>query len=162
MSKRIMAVDDSRLVKVQLEDTLKGTDYEIAAYCRSGEDAIEQYAAVKPDLVTMDIIMQGMDGLDAAEAILKSDPDARIVMVSSLAYDGTFERAKAIGARGFVDKPFHQEQLLKVFEEALSETGGRADPRAGAGGGRSGKRQRAPDGRIAFLPGVFVSPGSPV
>ena len=119
MSKRIMVVDDSRLVRVQLEDTLKGTDYEVAAYCRSGEEAIEQYAAVKPDLVTMDIIMQGMDGLDAAEIILKNHPDARIVMVSSLAYDDTFERAKAIGAKGFIDKPFHQEQLLKVFEQAL-------------------------------------------
>ena len=120
MSRRIMVVDDSRLVRVQLEDTLKGTDYEIAAYCRSGEEAIEQYAAVKPDLVTMDIIMQGMDGLDAAEVILKNNPQARIVMISSLAYDDTFERARAIGAKGFVDKPFHQEQLLKVFEQALS------------------------------------------
>lgn len=120
MSKRIMVVDDSRLVRVQLEDVLAGTEYEVAAYCRSGEDAIEQYAAVRPDLVTMDIIMQGMDGLDAAEIILKNNPDARIVMVSSLAYDDTFERAKAIGTRGFVDKPFHQEQLLKVFGQALS------------------------------------------
>lgn len=114
-----MVVDDSRLVRVQLEDVLAGTEYEVAAYCRSGEDAIEQYAAVQPDLVTMDIIMQGMDGLDAAEIILKKNPDARIVMVSSLAYDDTFERAKTIGARGFVDKPFHQEQLLKVFGQAL-------------------------------------------
>ncbi len=119
MSKRIMVVDDSRLVRVQLEDTLKGTDYVVAAYCRSGEDAIEQYAVVKPDLVTMDIIMQGMDGLDAAEVILKNHPDARIVMISSLAYEDTFERAKAIGARGFIDKPFHQEQLINVFEQAL-------------------------------------------
>ena len=116
MSKRIMVVDDSRLVRVQLEDTLKGTDFVVAAYCRSGEDAIEQYSAVQPDLVTMDIIMQGMD---AAEIILKNHPEARIVMISSLAYDDTFERAKAIGARGFIDKPFHQEQLLKVFEQAL-------------------------------------------
>ena len=120
MSKRIMVVDDSRLVRVQLGDVLEGTDYEIAAYVRSGEDAIAQYDEVKPDLVTMDIIMQGMDGLDASEIILKKHPDARIVMISSLAYDDTFERAKAIGAKGFVDKPFHQEQLLKVFEEALS------------------------------------------
>ena len=122
MSKRVMIVDDSRLVRVQLEDVLKGTDYEVAAYCRSGEDAIEQYAAVQPDLVTMDIIMQGMDGLDASERILKEHPDAKIIMVSSLAYDDTFERAKAIGAKGFVDKPFHKEPLLKVFEEALSES----------------------------------------
>ena len=120
MSRRIMVVDDSRLVRVQLEDVLAGTDYQIAAYCRSGEDAIKQYAEVNPDLVTMDIIMQGMDGLDAAEIILKNHPDARIVMISSLAYGDTFERAKAIGTKGFVDKPFHQEQLLKVFAEALS------------------------------------------
>lgn len=120
MSKRIMVVDDSRLVLVQLGDVLEGTDYEIAAYCRSGEDAVNRYDEVKPDLITMDIIMQGMDGLDAAELILKDHPDARIVMVSSLAYDDTIERANAIGARGFVDKPFYQEQLLKVFEQALS------------------------------------------
>lgn len=121
MSKRIMVVDDSRLVKVQLGDVLEGTDYEIAAYCRSGEDAIAQYGKVKPDLVTMDIIMQGMDGLDASALILKEYPDAKIVMISSLAYEDTYEKAKAIGAKGFVDKPFHQEQLLRVFEEALSE-----------------------------------------
>ena len=70
--------------------------------------------------MTMDIIMQGMDGLDAAEIILKKNPDARIVMISSLAYDDTFERAKTIGTRGFVDKPFHREQLRRVFEQALA------------------------------------------
>ena len=68
---------------------------------------------------TMDIIMQGMDGLDASEIILKEHPDARIVVVSSLAYDDTFEKAKAIGVKGFVDKPFHKEQLLQIFEQAL-------------------------------------------
>ncbi len=115
-----MIVDDSRLVRVQLEDVLQGTDYEIAIHCRSGEDAILRYDEVKPDLITMDIIMQGMDGLDASELILKEHPDARIVMISSLAYDDTIERAKAIGAKGFVEKPFYQEQLLKVFEQALS------------------------------------------
>lgn len=120
MSKRVMVVDDSRLVKVQLEDVLKGTEYEIAAYCRSGADAIAQYPVVQPDLVTMDIIMPEMDGLDAAEIILKKYPEARIVMISSLAYADTFERAREIGAKGFVDKPFHRDQLVKAFEQALS------------------------------------------
>ncbi len=121
MSKRIMVVDDSRLVRVQLGDVLEGTEYEIAAYCRSGEDAVARYEEIKPDLVTMDIIMQGMDGLDASALILKEHPDAKIVMISSLAYDDMFEKAKEIGAKGFVDKPFHQEQLLRVFERALCE-----------------------------------------
>ncbi len=104
------------MVRGELEGVLAGTDYEVAADRHSGEDAIERYAEVKPDLVTMDIIMPGMDGLDAAEIILKTHPDERIVVVSSLAYDDTYERAKAIGAKSFVDKPFHQEQLLKVYE----------------------------------------------
>ncbi len=64
--------------------------------------------------------MRGMDGLDAVEPILKKDSDARIVMVSSLAYGDTFDRAKAIGAWGFVEKPFRREQLERVFRQALS------------------------------------------
>ena len=63
--------------------------------------------------------MHEMDGLDASEIILKQHPDARIVMISSLAYDDTYERAKSIGVKGFVDKPFHKEKLLEVFEQAL-------------------------------------------
>ena len=119
MSKRIMVVDDSRLVRVQLEDVLAGTDYEIAAHCRSGEDAIARYAEVNPDLVTMDIIMPGMDGLEAAQAILEEHPDARIIMVSSLAYDDTFEESQSIGAKGFIDKPFEQERLLEALNQAM-------------------------------------------
>ena len=121
MGKRVMVVDDSRLVRVQLEDVLKGTDYEVVSHCRSGEEAIAQYDAIAPDLMSMDIIMKGMEGLDAAEIILKKHPDARIVMISSLAYGDTFDRARAIGTRGFVEKPFHQEQLVRVFGKALSQ-----------------------------------------
>lgn len=121
MGKRIMVVDDSRIVKLQMEELLEGSDYEIAAYCRSGEEAVEQYGSVLPDLVTMDIIMPGMDGLETAEAILEEYPDAKIVMVSSLAYDDTFEEAKDIGAKGFVNKPFDREQLLSALDELLRD-----------------------------------------
>ena len=121
MKKRVMVVDDSRLVRVQLEDVLEGTDYEVAAYCRSGEEAIEQYGSVLPDVVTMDIIMKGMDGLDAAEVILRSHPDARIVMISSLAYDETVHEASKIGAKAFVCKPFDRDDLINTLERVLNE-----------------------------------------
>ena len=120
MGKRIMVVDDSRMVALQLQNLLDGTDYEIAAYCRNGEDAIAQYGQVQPDVVTMDIIMPGLDGLETAQAILEDHADARIVMVSSLAYDDTFDEAKAIGAKGFIDKPFDKGQLLEALEKALA------------------------------------------
>lgn len=119
MAKRVMAVDDSRMVYMQMKKILADTDYEVAAYCRDGEEALAMYGEVLPDLVTMDIIMPGMDGLETAQAILEEHPEARIIMVSSLAYDDTFEEAKSIGAKGFIDKPFDRERLLAVFHEAL-------------------------------------------
>ena len=120
MAKRIMGVDDSRMIGMQMRNLLEDTDYEVAAYCRDGEEAIDQYGQVQPDLVTMDIIMPGMDGLETAQAILEEHPEAKIIMVSSLAYDDTFEEAKAIGAKGFIDKPFEKEQLLEAFGKVLN------------------------------------------
>lgn len=121
MKKRVMVVDDSRILQLQLGELLSDTDYEIVSYCPDGETAVAQYEELKPDLVTMDIVMPGIDGLEAAREILEEHPEARIVMVSSLAYDETIEEAKRIGTKAFVDKPFGQEDVLIAFEKALSE-----------------------------------------
>lgn len=121
MGKRIMVVDDSRMIKLLMEDFLEDTDYEVVAYCSCGEEAVEKYLKVQPDIVTMDIIMPGIDGLETAQAILEEDPDAKIIMVSSLAYEDTFEEATAIGAKGFIDKPFEREPLLNLLDQVLSD-----------------------------------------
>ena len=121
MGNRIMAVDDSRILQLQLGQTLEGTDYEVAAYCQDGETAVARYEEVKPDLVTMDIIMPGIDGLEAARMILEDHPEARIVMVSSLAYDDTLDEAKEIGAKAFIYKPFEREEVLSTLGRVLSE-----------------------------------------
>ncbi len=118
--KKIMVVDDSRVVQIQLSKILEGSDFEIAAYCRTGEEAIQKYTDVQPDLITMDIIMPGIDGLEAARAILQEHPEARILMVSSLAYDDTMDEAKEIGAKGFVYKPFDRDQILDSMQNALN------------------------------------------
>ena len=83
MGKSVMVVDDSRVVHTEMKKLLADTDFEIVGCCRSGEEAIAFYGEHKPDLVTMDIIMPGMDGLAAARAIIGNWPDARIIMVSS-------------------------------------------------------------------------------
>lgn len=121
MSKKIMVVDDSRIAQLQLQEVLSGTDYEVVSCCQNGEDALEQYDKIHPDLVTMDIVMPGMDGLDAARLLMQSHPDARVLMVSSLAYDDTIDEANKIGAKGFVYKPFDQEQLLKALDQAFAD-----------------------------------------
>jgi len=121
MKKRIMIVDDSRVVELQIRKMLENTEYEVVSYCQDGETAIEQYSKVLPDLVTMDIIMPGTDGLETARAILEKHPDAKIVMLSSLAYDDTLEEAKAIGTKTFIDKPLDKTQLLSALDELLGE-----------------------------------------
>ncbi len=121
MGKRIMVVDDSRVMKLQMEALLNDTDYEITAYCRNGEEAVAHYGEVLPDIVTMDILMPGMDGLETAQAILEDHPEANIVMLSSLAYDDTMDEAKKIGAKAFVFKPFDKEKLVDAFAKALGE-----------------------------------------
>ena len=119
MIKRVMVVDDSRIQEVQVRNLLEDTDYEVAAYCRNGEEALSVYGVVRPDVVTMDIIMPGMDGLETTRALLEEHPEAKVVMVSSLAYDETFNEAKAIGAKAFLDKPFDREKLLSALDQAL-------------------------------------------
>lgn len=121
MKKRVMVVDDSRIQEVQIRNLLADSDYEVAAYCRNGEEALASYGEVLPDVVTMDIIMPGMDGLETTSAILEEHPDARVVMVSSLAYEDTFEEATEIGAKGFLDKPFSREQLLEALDRATAQ-----------------------------------------
>ncbi len=122
MSKKIMVVDDSRIVQLQLQKILADTDYEVVACCQSGEEAVELYEKVRPDLVTMDILMPGMDGLEAARVILEAHPEARILMVSSLAYDDTINEASKIGAKGFVYKPFDREKVIISFQSAFAGT----------------------------------------
>lgn len=122
MSKKIMVVDDSRIVQLQLQKILAETDYEVVACCQSGEEAVELYEKVRPDLVTMDILMPGMDGLEAARVILEAHPEARILMVSSLAYDDTINEASKIGAKGFVYKPFDREKVMLSLQSAFAGT----------------------------------------
>ncbi len=120
MKKKVMVVDDSRVMELQICKLLEGTGYEVAAYCENGEEAIARYAEVRPDVVTMDIIMSGIDGLETTQILLREHPEAKIIMVSSLTCGGTIQEAGCIGAQGFLYKPLTQEALLDALEKALS------------------------------------------
>ena len=120
MAKRIMVVDDSRMIWVQMKNLLEGTEYEVAACCRDGEEAIEQYGEVMPDLVTMDIIMPGIDGMEAAQVLLYEHDEARIVMVTSLGCDDVIQELYGIGAQAVLFKPLTREGLLGALKKALA------------------------------------------
>lgn len=115
MAKKIMVVDDSKVAQLQLQRILSDSPYEVISCCQNGEDAVEQYRVLKPDLITMDILMPGLDGLEAARKILEEDPDAKILMISSLAYDETIEESKNLGAKGFLYKPSKQRMCCRLW-----------------------------------------------
>lgn len=117
--RRIMIVDDSRVVYGEMNKMLQGSEMEIVGFCHSGEEALEQYEQLQPELVTLDIVMPGMDGLETCGKLKERYPDAEIFMVSSMAYEDIIDQAAGLGARGFLFKPFTQETLLEGLRGAF-------------------------------------------
>ena len=83
------------------------------------KEAIEKYTVLKPGLVTMDIIMPTMDGVSALRAIRQIDPAAKVIMVSSAGLRDQVRESMSAGAKGFILKPFHDDQVIKAVEQAF-------------------------------------------
>ena len=118
---RVLIAEDDRRVAGLLKNRFK-SDHISADVCHDGQEALELSGVVRYDVIVLDIMMPSMDGLEAARAILEEDPSARIVMVSSLAYDDTFNEASQIGTKGFLYKPFSQKTLLEALEKAIQDS----------------------------------------
>lgn len=121
MQKTLMVVDDSKFIFEEMKFFLQDTGFEIVCYCKDGESALAAFEENKPDVVTMDIVLPGIDGFEAASQILQKDPDAKIVMVSSLAYDDTLAQARNIGAAGFLFKPIEKAPLVETLTKLFTE-----------------------------------------
>jgi two-component system, chemotaxis family, chemotaxis protein CheY len=117
---RILIVDDSIVLRQMIKDTLAPEGWEIVGEAGNGHDAIELYKQLKPDVVTLDIIMPDMDGMDALKAIIALDPAAKIVIVSELNQTRVISEAIRCGAQDFIAKPFLPEQLLHSLHACLN------------------------------------------
>lgn len=126
MKKRVMVVDDSHVTEMQIRRLLEDSEFEVAAYCENGEEAIQRYGELRPDVVTMDIIMPGLDGLETAQIILREHPEARLVMISSLGSEDMYMcgEADVMGVSQFLYKPIDRENLLAALEAALARPQG--------------------------------------
>ncbi len=118
MPKSILVVDDAVFMRRLLRDVLTSAGYHVHEAV-SGRDAVEKYTEVHPDLVTMDLGMPGISGLEAIATIRESDEAARIVVVSAIASDDTVERAMALGACAYVRKPFRPATVVDTVRKAL-------------------------------------------
>ncbi|MBN1909106.1 MAG: response regulator [Pirellulales bacterium] len=118
MSKRVLIVDDAMLMRRMIADTLMDGGWEIVGEARDGEEAVALYLETRPDVVTMDIVMPGTDGLYALTTILQHDPEAKVVVVSALNQTKLISEAIRKGAQDFIAKPFLPEQLQETVETA--------------------------------------------
>ena len=96
-------------------------EYEVVAEAENGIEAVEKYKEFRPDVVTMDIVMPEMTGIEALKEIIKIDEDARIIMCSALGQDSLVMEALDSGAKDFIVKPFQPEKVLDVVVRILTE-----------------------------------------
>jgi two-component system chemotaxis response regulator CheY len=120
---RYLIVDDSVFARKNLARIVESFGGEIAGEAGDGLTAITEFDRTKPDIVLMDITMPQMEGIEAAEKIVQQNPDARIVMVSSVGYQENIVAALQRGARHFVQKPVKAEVLYEVIKYVLGEDG---------------------------------------
>ena len=121
MKARVLVVDDAIFMRKMISDILEGNGMEIVGEADTGALAVEKYKELKPDLVTMDIIMPEMNGIDAVRQIMSNDSQARIVMCSALGQQALVQDAMAAGAKDFLIKPFNPSRVIEVVSKILSQ-----------------------------------------
>jgi len=118
---RFLVVDDSVFARKNIAKMVEQFGGQIAGEAGDGLTAITEYDRLRPDMVLMDITMPQMEGIEAAERIVRTHPDARIVMVSSVGYQENVVAALQKGARHFVQKPVKPEVLYEVIKYVMGE-----------------------------------------
>jgi len=120
MNKRVMIVDDALFMRNMLRDIFSRTaGFEVAGEAADGREAVEQFRQLRPDLVTMDIVMPRQSGLEALEQIVSVDPTAKVIMCSALGQEALILDAVKAGAKDFIVKPFQEQKVLEVARRVL-------------------------------------------
>ncbi|MBU0549112.1 MAG: response regulator [Candidatus Omnitrophica bacterium] len=119
---KVLIVDDALFMRKMLSDILKKEGIEVCGEAENGKEAVDKYQQVKPDLVTMDIVMPKMeeiDGVAAVKEIMKIDPQAKIIMVSAMGQHSLVVEAIQAGAKDFVTKPFQPSRVIEAVKRVL-------------------------------------------
>ncbi len=116
MSIRVLIVDDAVFMRNMIKDIFSGDEFEIVGEAANGVEAVERYKELKPDVVSMDIVMPLKSGIEAVKEIISIDESARIVMCSALGQDTLIMEAIEAGAKDFIVKPFKAEKVIEVVK----------------------------------------------
>jgi two-component system, chemotaxis family, chemotaxis protein CheY len=116
---RLLIVDDSNIVRRRIERSQQFDELEVVGAAANGVEALDLFKRTDPDLVTMDLTMPQMDGIECIEKIVQLKPEVRILVISALADKATAVDAMEKGANGFLNKPFTDRQLNEALAELL-------------------------------------------
>ena len=116
---RILIVDDAAFMRMMIKDILEKNGFQVVGEANNGLKAVELYKKEKPDVVTMDITMPDMDGIEAVKAIKAFDPAAKIIMCSAMGQQTMVMDAIKAGARDFIVKPFQPDRVLEAIKKVV-------------------------------------------
>lgn len=114
---RILIVDDSRTSRKILRGILEGAGHEVIGEAVDGQDGVDKYKELSPDIVTLDITMPVLDGLESLKAIKVIDPNARVIMVTAAGQQSKMVDAIKLGATEFVTKPLEPDVILAMVNK---------------------------------------------
>ena len=118
---RVLIVDDAAFMRMNIRMKLEKNGFAIVGEADNGLEAIEQYQKLQPDLVTMDITMDKMTGIEALKEIIKLDPNASIVMLSAMGQERMVRDAIMNGAKSFIIKPFTEKHIVKALNQIVNK-----------------------------------------
>lgn len=116
----VLVVDDALFMRVTIGNMLKEWGFDVVGEAANGKEAVTLYDQLKPDLVTMDVTMPVMTGIDAVKSIVEKDPKAKVIMITALGQQKKIKAAIDNGAKDFITKPFQPEQLKEVAFNVLN------------------------------------------
>ena len=119
--KRVLVVDDAAFMRMAIKRILDGNGFEVIGEAENGAIAVKKYKELKPDIVTMDITMPEMTGLEALKSIMEFDPGAKVIMVSAMGQEVMVREAIMHGAQSFIIKPFKNDHVIQTLNKVLAE-----------------------------------------
>ncbi|MCE5303869.1 MAG: response regulator [Planctomycetaceae bacterium] len=121
MAKTLLVADDAAIVREKIKEAARHAGWTIAGEARNGKEAIERYAATRPTVMTLDLVMPEYDGIYALREILAIDPNAKVIVVSALGQKNILKDAFKLGAADFVVKPFDAKVLASTIEQFAAQ-----------------------------------------
>ena len=115
--KTVLVVDDAAFMRVSIKNMISKHGFEVVGEAENGAQAVEKFKELNPDIVTLDITMPEMTGLEALKEIMKINPNAVVVMCSALGQESMVREAVVSGAKGFVVKPFKEDVIVSALQK---------------------------------------------